>query len=149
MKIFFSIFILFLFIFQQAQSQSLRKISGSVYDAATEKTLAGATITDGRHSVVSDNAGLFTISTSGNELTVSFVGYKAQHINIANTSGIIVKLINNMNALNAVVVTCFETNRSLFQTAGAISVLNKTELNRGNETSILSALNTIPGVKME
>ncbi len=149
MKIFFSIFILFLFIFQQAQSQSLRKISGSVYDAATEKTLAGATITDGRHSVVSDKEGLFTINTSESEIAVSFVGYKTQHINIANSSDIIVKLINNVSALNAVVVTGFETNRSLFQTAGAISVLNKTELDRGNQTSILSALNTIPGVKME
>lgn len=149
MRIFISIFLPIILFFQQGQSQSLHKITGSVFDAATDKGLAGATITDGRQSVATDNNGVFTMNTVEKELTISYVGYKSQYIKVDEAKHVNIRLVTDVNALNAVVVTGFESNRSLFQTAGAISVLTKSELTRGNETSILPSLNAIPGVKME
>lgn len=48
-----------------------------------------------------------------------------------------------------VVVRAYEQNRRLLEVPVSIGVLNQNDLNRFNNTSILPALNTIPGVKME
>ena len=48
-----------------------------------------------------------------------------------------------------VTVSAFESGRSLLKTAGAVSYLTPAELLRYDNSSILPALNTVPGVKME
>ena len=48
-----------------------------------------------------------------------------------------------------VVVRAYEQNRRLLEVPVSIGVLNQNDLNRFNNISILPALNTIPGVRME
>ncbi len=52
-------------------------------------------------------------------------------------------------ALQEVIVKAYENNRKLIDVPAAISLVNKTDLNRYNNTSIVSAMNNNPGVRME
>ncbi len=51
--------------------------------------------------------------------------------------------------LSEVTVKAFEQNRKLKDIAGAVAFINKQMLERFNSTSILSAINITPGVRME
>lgn len=56
---------------------------------------------------------------------------------------------DSTKTLGEVVVKAFEHNRQLKESAVAINHLSKSELERFNNTSILPALNSTPGVRME
>ncbi len=57
--------------------------------------------------------------------------------------------IDSTQTLQEVTVKAYEQNRKLMQVPAAIAVINKAQLSRFNNTSILPALNNNPGVKME
>jgi iron complex outermembrane recepter protein len=52
-------------------------------------------------------------------------------------------------SLDEVVIRGFETERKLIETAAAVSVLTLKDLDRFDNTSILPAINTVAGVRME
>jgi iron complex outermembrane recepter protein len=56
---------------------------------------------------------------------------------------------DSSKTLGEVVVKAFEQNRRLKESSVAINYVNKSELDRFNNTSILPALNNTPGVRME
>ena len=56
---------------------------------------------------------------------------------------------DSSDILDEVVVRGFESNRRLIEVAAPISVINRSQLNRYNNISLLPALNTAPGVRME
>ena len=51
--------------------------------------------------------------------------------------------------LKNVIVSAYENNARLIDVPAAVSLVTKSELNRFNNTSVLSALNNNPGVRME
>lgn len=51
--------------------------------------------------------------------------------------------------LSSVIVRSFYYNNPLSETPAAISLLNRQELNRFNNTSLVAAINTVPGIRME
>src|SRR6187399_1857508 len=56
---------------------------------------------------------------------------------------------DSSQTMNEVIVKAYEQNRKLMQVPASIAVINKTQLSHFNNTNILPALNTIPGVRME
>ena len=56
---------------------------------------------------------------------------------------------DSSDMLDEVVVRGFESNRRLIEVAAPISVINRSQLTRYNNISLLPALNTAPGVRME
>lgn len=56
---------------------------------------------------------------------------------------------DTLHTLNEVTVTAYSYNRSLKETPVAIGLVTQKELNRFNSASVVSAMNTIPGVRME
>ena len=56
---------------------------------------------------------------------------------------------SNTKSLNEIILTAFENNRKLIEIPAAISYINQKQLLRFNNTSLLNAMNTTPGVKME
>jgi iron complex outermembrane receptor protein len=56
---------------------------------------------------------------------------------------------DSAKTLGEVVLKAFEQNRQLKETAVAVNYLGKSQLERFNNTSILPALNSTPGVRME
>lgn len=53
------------------------------------------------------------------------------------------------DSVQEVVITAFNSHRTLLQTAGAISILSNQQLQRNNNVSLQNALNTVPGVRMQ
>ncbi len=53
------------------------------------------------------------------------------------------------SVLDEVTVRAYETNRKLIEVPAAVTVLSNEQLNRFNNTSLLPAINTSPGVRME
>ncbi len=140
------------FIFFKTSAQ--QTIQGKITDSETGSSMAGATvsITGTNISTQTNNEGNFSIQSTGNfkAVTVSFVGYQMQKVNIKNDEPFLnIKMINSNENLNEITVTAYENNRKLFQTAGAISLLTKKDIQRNNQTDLLPILNTVPGVKME
>ena len=56
---------------------------------------------------------------------------------------------DSSQTLNEVIVKAYEQNRKLMQVPASIAVINKTQLSHFNNTNILPALNTNPGIRME
>lgn len=56
---------------------------------------------------------------------------------------------DSSKTLSEVIVKAYENNRRLIDVPAAVSVVGKTEFNRYNNTSIVPALNSNPGVRME
>ncbi len=56
---------------------------------------------------------------------------------------------DSSKVLNEVIVNAYSSNRSLKETPVALGLVGEKELNRFSNTSILSTMNTIPGVRME
>lgn len=56
---------------------------------------------------------------------------------------------DSARVLKPVVVKAYEQNRQLKEISAAINYIDKSQLERYNNTSILPALNATPGVRME
>jgi iron complex outermembrane receptor protein len=66
----------------------------------------------------------------------------------ADTSSAI-NSIDSSDILDEVVVRAYEANRKLILVPAPVSVVNRAQLNRFNNISLVPALNTVPGVRME
>ncbi|MDX5480309.1 MAG: TonB-dependent receptor plug domain-containing protein, partial [Hymenobacteraceae bacterium] len=127
--------------------------TGRVLDASTELPLEGVTITasTGSQAISNDN-GFFSLSAPGGikRLSFSYVGYKGQSITNPDPSQELRVLLQPGAAnLQEVVITGYETNRPLLQTAGALSLIEREVIERFEEGSLVRAVNTVPGVRME
>jgi len=129
-------------------------IRGKITDSQTGEPLAGANIVvngtaDGTSS---DKNGEFSIDVSEEQhsVSVSFVGYETINIPVSGIKGQVnIPLVNSGLILSEVTVKGYENNKKLIETSGAIAMLSTREIQRGDNTAILPALNTVPGVKME
>lgn len=92
------------------------------------------------------------VAESAAILLVTHIGYKPDTLYITGTQPDIelqVLLEPVASTLSEVVVTGYESNRPLLQTAGALSVIGSEVLQRFDESSLVRAVNTVPGVRME
>ena len=146
----FLLFILFSFYFTSTTAQNIYK--GVVINATNNQPVAGITIVVSNKPVtVSDTAGVFQFSDSSNKISISFsgVGFLVQTNNYKAGQTIIAKLNSASTFLLPVIVTAFERNTTLKNIPVAVSLLSKADLERYNDASILQAVNTVPGVKMD
>ena len=83
-------------------------ISGTIKDAGSGNTLAGATIgiKGGNKNTVSDDKGAFTIAVPGNNsvIVISYVGYVTQEVAVGSRTGFDISLVPASGELNQVVV---------------------------------------------
>jgi iron complex outermembrane receptor protein len=147
---------LFLFFLMLSLPQALlaqRLVSGQVLDARSELPLEGATITaSSGEQAVSNELGSFSLSVpeATRRLTFTLLGYMTQQVVITSPAQELRVLLQPTGAnLQEVVITGYETNRPLLQTAGAVSLIDRDVIERFDESSIVRAVNTVPGVRME
>lgn len=151
MRNFLCVLLLFFFTRSATAQQVIR---GKVVDGQTGEPLPGASIGIKHRpvSTVSGDAGEFQIQsvTPIDSLTVSYVGYRTQQLDVnSGTRYMNIAMETGIASLNNITVTGFENNRKLLETAGSIAIITSKEIHRGNDQSILPALNSVPGVKME
>ena len=129
-------------------------IKGYIYDSQSRQPLEDVTIKDPSGSLLAKTAknGAFEIHSPGKQgsITVSLMGYKNQKVNLQSGQDILnIQMEADEANLNEVRVIGFANNRSIKETAGSIAVISVAQINRGNALSFQSALNSIPGVRMD
>lgn len=139
-----------LFFVLQVQAQE-RVINGTVSDGSTGEPLPGATIlikgtTNGTTTGLD---GEFTLNYSvGDILSVSFIGYLSEEIELVSQTNITIKLTPDLTQLEEVVVTGYSSIRKSNIT-GAVSTVESKELSKLPVTDIDRALaGKVSGVRV-
>lgn len=129
------------------------RLSGKVYDARTEKPLAGATILlKGSGTTTTDRQGAFSIDCDGaQEITIRYDGYGDYKEQIHNCDEVLDIALNSGHTLSEIEITASSSNdKSILSQPASIAKLGLTELKRGNGLFLDDAINlNIPGVLME
>lgn len=157
-----SLFALLLF---SAPSFSQTILSGRVVDAQTRKPVEGAYFsalgpptsihggyTSRNTGQITNEKGEFTLQLQEDEsfVIVQHLGYVSYSLKPAGfTNGITLYLEPSLTQLNEVTVSGFETNRRLLETPASVGLLTPKDLQRFSNTSLVPAINTLPGVRME
>lgn len=141
------------FLFHAAQAQYI-PVKGMIYDSQTKQALSGASIKtiNDQTLTVSDKKGYFELPANNTyqELKIVLIGFKTQVINYKKREGLLnIQLDADEANLNEVRVTGFAGNRTKKETAGSIALITAKDINRGSGASFQSALNSIPGVRMD
>ncbi|MDO1446626.1 TonB-dependent receptor [Rhodocytophaga aerolata] len=127
--------------------------SGRVWDSQSRTPLPGVNVRAYplQQGTVTGEDGTFTLTTDSvaTRLEFSFVGYQTATVKAAEDIPLSIYLQPAQQELHEVVVVGYENNRKLLETAGSISLLTPQALERFSNTSLLPAINTLPGVRME
>ncbi|MHA6250095.1 TonB-dependent receptor [Pontibacter sp. CAU 1760] len=130
-----------------------RLVSGQVLDARSELPLEGVTVTaPGGEQAISNEQGAFSLSVSeaARSLTFSYLGYGFKTVALRpGEDNLQVWLQPVAASLREVEITGYETNRPLLETAGAIGIVETELVQRFDESSVVRAVSTLPGVRME
>lgn len=132
-----------------------QQVSGQVMRSQTRQALEGVTITASSGEQTLTNAsGRFnlTVADQASFLLISHIGYRPDTVSLQRTqpgTALQVYLQPLAASLSEVVVTGYESNRPLLETAGALSIIDREAMQRFDESSLVRAVNTVPGVRME
>lgn len=129
--------LLSLFLPLVGHAQTAREVSGKVTDAAGTG-LPGVTVlvtgTSIGASTGADGGFQLQVPATATSLTVSFIGYAKQTVDITGKSNVTVALKDDAQALGDVVVVGYGTVKKADLT-GAVSALNPKDFNKGTFTS--------------
>ncbi|MBC7889694.1 MAG: TonB-dependent receptor [Ferruginibacter sp.] len=143
-------FFLCVFCFVNISGQYIFK--GKVKGIEGEKPLPGVTISVDKNAVaITDSSGVFEFNSSKevNNIDFSYVGYQPVSARYRAQQNLVIVLYPSNSFLSEMVVRAFERNTGLKNIPVTVSVLGKTDLERYGNASILPAVNTVPGVKMD
>ncbi len=148
----YKLIVVFLCCFSGSLLMAQNSFKGVVINATNNLPLEGVTIsTAGKPVAVTDTTGTFIFSDSSTSTSISFsyTGYLSQTNKY--TAGQLISVTLNPFAgfLSTATVTAFERNTALKNIPVTVTVLGKADLERYSNASILQAVNTVPGVKMD
>ncbi|WP_165004184.1 SusC/RagA family TonB-linked outer membrane protein [Seramator thermalis] len=142
-------YILFCTISLSAFAQNI-KVTGKVTDN-TGEAIIGANVTQKGTTIgtATDIDGNFTLNVPGNAtLVVSFLGYIPQEINVNDRTNINITLLEDVQALEEVVVTGYGTQRKATLT-GSISSINSEKLTITKNENVVNMLaGKMPGLRI-
>lgn len=138
-------FVLFLSTSLWAQEVSIKDETFKSLTGATMVLLPDSTV------YISDADGKVVLNIKEEQqVSVSFVGYETQRLLISPNENRVIVLALANKILNELVVEGFSGGKqSLSRQAGSIATLSLEALNRFDETSLVNAVNTVPGVRFE
>lgn len=128
------------------------KLSGNVKDEAGEPLIGASVIIKGGGGTgtVTDLDGNFslTLPAGKNQITVSYIGYESQTINVGGRKTITVTLIEDKSTLDEVVVVGYGTMKKSDLT-GSVSSIDEKAIKQGVNTSLEQAMQgRIAGVQV-
>ncbi|MDR1524793.1 MAG: SusC/RagA family TonB-linked outer membrane protein [Tannerella sp.] len=139
---------------QAGSQQAGKRIIGIVVDENGEPVI-GANIKEkgtATNGTVTDADGNFSLTVAENSvLQVSYIGYVAQEVNVlsAGSGGkpIVIRLLEDVQALDEVVVTALGMTREKKSLGYAIGEVKGDEVDKAKETNLVNALaGKIPGL---
>ena len=123
--------------------------TGVIVDEATGEPVIGASVLEEgtTNGTITDFDGNFQLNVaSGAKLVISYVGYKSQ--NVAAAANLRIKLAEDSEVLDEVVVTGYTTQRKADLT-GAVSAVSAKDLEKQQENNPMKALQgKIPGMNI-
>lgn len=131
-------------------SQNL--IKGYVYNADTYEPISDVKINSTNSEKTTTNKkGYFEINTTNQSDTLTFkmVGFDTISSFCSSDKDVFILLKNRLEELAEVQINAYNSNQTSQKTAGAITVLKAKDLQQGNGMSMQSALNSVPGVRMD
>ncbi|MEO6356165.1 MAG: TonB-dependent receptor plug domain-containing protein, partial [Ferruginibacter sp.] len=148
----YTIVVIFLLNFFFCPVMAQHNFKGIVFSAENNLPLTGVTISVAGKSVTqTDSTGVFQFIDSSDKVSIHFthIGYLSAVGKYAAAQQINVELNPAGLTLSSAIVKAFERNATLKNIPATVSVLGRTDLERYSNTSILQAVNTVPGVKMD
>jgi len=129
--------------------QQTKKIKGTVTDAMGPVIGANVLEKGTTNGVITDFDGNFTLDVKpGATLVISFIGYTTQEVVVGNQSTINVKLVEDTETLDEVVVVGYGTMKKKLVTGATVQVKGD-DLAKLNTTNALQAMQSqSPGVKI-
>ena len=127
-------------------------LTGKVFDKATGKTLAGASVylPEIKKGTITNKEGVFTINIEqgSHVLEISYMGYATDVENIKLQNNLTQDFYLNSSVLEGgnVIVTSFLRATSTRRTPTPVTIIKKEELFRGVSTNLIDALSKVPGV---
>lgn len=99
---------------------------------------------------ISDQRGVVLLEISENsKVNISHVGYKSVEVEVKVGSWQTLTLSPNTTNLQSVAVEGFLENKDLNEQAGAISTIGLRDLQRFDRSSLVQAVNSVPGIRFE
>lgn len=147
-RMFFTVFITINALVSLAQT----KVTGRVTDAQTQAGIPNVLIQTKGDQAITDYNGVFIISWSGSDssLSLSRLGYYSKSINLTEPeSPLQISLSPNPLQLSSVVVSADHIQRSYQEYPGSLGLLLPKELERDQDLSIVNAINRVPGIVMQ
>lgn len=133
------------------QPKARKNVTGRIVDATTNEPIVGAVVRvgDNGQGVISDLEGRFKISVPANSiLTISYIGYNKQTLNIADGTNFNIKLNSNAQDISEVVVVGYGTQKKVTLT-GAVSAINSSEIVTTKNENVQNMLTgKIPGIRV-
>lgn len=133
----------------QPSVQQKKKISGTVTDTSTGETLIGVSITvkGTANGTITDVDGSYTLEAEpGQTLVFSYIGYRPQEITVGKQSVISIRMGEDVQNLNEVVVVGYGAQKKAHLT-GAVASVNGDELTSRKSADVMSSLQgVLPGV---
>ncbi len=127
-------------------------LTGKVFDKATGKTLAGASVylPEIKKGTLTNKEGIFTINIEqgSHVLEISYMGYATDVENIKLQNNLEQNFYLNSSVLEGgnVIVTSFLRATSTRRTPTPVTIIKKEELFRGVSSNLIDALSKVPGV---
>ena len=138
--------LLFLVLLLPFSSFAQSTLSGVVLDSKSNQTIPGVNVTvqGTQQGVATDFDGKFQLSNlkSGDKIVVSFLGYQEQIFSFENQKSINIKLVEEANQLQEVVIQIGYGTVKKKDATGAVSVLSSENFNKG---SVVTAENLLSG----
>ncbi len=138
--------------FASAANAQQFTLTGKVFDKATGKALAGASIylPEIKKGTISNKEGDFSLSleAGAHVIEISYVGYATDVENVQLLKNTTQNFYLNSSVLEGgnVIVTSFLRATSTRRTPTPVTIIKKEELFRGVSTNLIDALSKVPGV---
>ena len=144
---------LFLFSFLMAFSFSVmaQQITGTVSDENGDPLPGASIVVEGTSvGVTSDFDGNFSVSAAvGDQLTISYVGYQTQTIDVSSSSSINVQMALG-SALDEVIISASRRAEKVQDAPASVSLITASDIeNSANVTDPVRNLVNIPGVQIQ
>ena len=109
------------------QQQAAKKITGSVTDADGEPIIGANVVEKGTtNGVITDIDGNFSLNVSQDAiLKISYIGYQPQEVPVGNQDDLTIRLLDDFQALEEVVIVGYGTQRKANLTGAVAQVTGK------------------------
>ncbi|MCC8154733.1 MAG: SusC/RagA family TonB-linked outer membrane protein [Tannerellaceae bacterium] len=132
----------------QSSTQQNRKITGQVIDENGEAIIGANVVVKGTtNGTITDIDGNFSLEiTSGTQLQISYIGYHPREIAITANSSYLIKLTEDTQILDEVVVVGYGVQKKV-NVVGSIATIDAKQLENRAQSSVVGALTgQMPGV---